>query len=95
MRAEHFGAGTLSYMAPELLKGSTASPSLTDKVDIYALGIMLWELATRQLPWRGCSDVQVQALVSAAASGTMRGGGGARQPAHQPAHQSLTLWACR
>ncbi len=50
-------------MAPELLKGGGASASLTDKVDIYALGIMLWELAARQLPWKGCSDVQVQALV--------------------------------
>ncbi len=64
--AEHVGAGTLTYMAPELLSGSSMANKITDKVDIYSLGIMLWEMATRTTPWKGYSDVQIQAMVRGA-----------------------------
>jgi serine/threonine protein kinase len=36
------GAGTPQYMAPELLAGG--KHGYTDKVDVYAFGIMLWEV---------------------------------------------------
>jgi hypothetical protein len=41
--------GTLAWSAPELLLGKRC----TEKVDIYSLGIVLWELATGNVPQRG------------------------------------------
>ena len=41
--------GTLAWSAPELLLGKRC----TEKVDIYSLGIVLWEIATGKMPQRG------------------------------------------
>ena len=42
--------GTPHWMAPELLQhGHT----YTNKVDVYAYGIVLWEIATRKIPYQG------------------------------------------
>lgn len=41
--------GTLAWAAPELLLGQPC----THKIDIYSLGVVLWELATREAPVRG------------------------------------------
>jgi serine/threonine protein kinase len=41
--------GTLAWSAPELLLNYRCS----DKVDIYSLGVVLWEIATGQVPTRG------------------------------------------
>ena len=38
--------GSLRYMAPEQLRGETA----TDKVDVYALGLLLFEMLTGDIP---------------------------------------------
>lgn len=39
--------GTMQYMAPEQLEGAEADP----RVDVYALGLILVEMLTGQLPW--------------------------------------------
>ena len=44
--------GTLPWMAPELF---TEHPVYTVKVDVYSLGIVLWEVATRDIPWKTAS----------------------------------------
>jgi len=41
--------GTLDYMAPEQLEGKPATPGF----DVYALGIMLYEMLTGQKPFQG------------------------------------------
>ncbi|PRW50855.1 serine threonine- kinase isoform A [Chlorella sorokiniana] len=41
--------GTLAWAAPELL---LAAPC-TNKIDVYSLGVVLWELVTKELPRRG------------------------------------------
>lgn len=46
--------GTLRYMAPEVLEGAVNlrdCESSLKQIDMYALGLVLWELATR------CSDI--------------------------------------
>mmetsp|Transcript_22767 Transcript_22767/g.53830 ORF Transcript_22767/g.53830 Transcript_22767/m.53830 type:complete len:463 (+) Transcript_22767:139-1527(+) len=40
-------SGSPAYMAPEQLEGK----DLTDKVDVWAYGVLLWEIATEQVPW--------------------------------------------
>jgi serine/threonine protein kinase len=42
-------AGTPTYMAPEQIRGEQLSPA----TDIYALGVMLFELLTGERPFRG------------------------------------------
>eukprot|EP00941_MAST-03F_sp_MAST-3F-sp1_P005498 g5498.t1 len=42
-------AGTPQYMAPELIE----ERSFNCSVDVYAFGIMLWEMFTRQVPFDG------------------------------------------
>ena len=58
------GAGTPSYMAPELLSRRTTSYSY--KVDVYAFGILLWELLARSgSPWIGYEAADLIAKVVA------------------------------
>jgi serine/threonine protein kinase len=42
-------AGTLPYMAPEQLEGKTVGPA----TDIYALGVVMFEMLTGELPFKG------------------------------------------
>eukprot|EP00727_Mastigamoeba_balamuthi_P005875 m51a1_g1907 putative protein kinase domain containing protein (956) ;mRNA; r:793753-796930 len=42
------GVGTLAYMAPELL----APEPYNKMVDVFAYGVTLWEIVTRQEPWK-------------------------------------------
>jgi serine/threonine protein kinase len=42
--------GTLEYMAPEILKNKPYDPMATD---IWALGVVVYSMATGQFPWHG------------------------------------------
>ncbi|XBI03956.1 hypothetical protein VPH35_132313 [Triticum aestivum] len=44
-------SGMLPWMAPELLNGTTSLVS--EKVDVYSFGIVLWEILTGEEPYAG------------------------------------------
>jgi serine/threonine-protein kinase len=48
-------SGTPDYMAPEQARGLDVSP----RTDIYALGVMIYELVRRQVPFSGASPMDV------------------------------------
>jgi len=62
--------GTLHYMAPEILRGEPASV----RSDIWALGVVLYEMAAGELPFQGQTGFEVSAAI-------LR-----EQPEPQPAH---------
>lgn len=62
------GAGTPAYMAPELLSGGSYGP----KVDVYAFGVLLNEMLTRQQPWGAAGAGDIRTRVSGRAGGCLR-----------------------
>jgi len=49
LQTKNTQAGTPAYMAPELLENASFNKS----VDVYAFGILLWELFTGEVPFAG------------------------------------------
>ncbi len=64
-KVTHSGAvlGTPTYMAPEQVLGQQESIGAT--ADVWALGVMLYEMATGALPFRGSSATAVFAAILA------------------------------
>jgi serine/threonine protein kinase len=51
--------GTFHWMAPEVISGHR----YTEKADVYSFGINLWELLTREVPYKGLQPMQVGVVV--------------------------------
>jgi serine/threonine protein kinase len=52
-------AGTLSYMAPEVLRAQGAD----HRSDLWALGVVLYEAASGQFPFRGGTSLEVSSAI--------------------------------
>ncbi|EPS71752.1 hypothetical protein M569_03004, partial [Genlisea aurea] len=59
--------GTLPWMAPELLNGS--SSLVSEKVDVFSYGIVMWELLTGNEPY---ADLHYGAIIGGIVSNTLR-----------------------
>ena len=59
-RSMTHGVGTTCWLAPELIKDNTG----TETIDVYAFGIALWELATREEVYHNLSAAQIISLAS-------------------------------
>lgn len=61
--SDHLQAGTAAYMAPEQAVGDPVSPA----TDLYALGVMLYQALTGELPFSGTAHEMRVAKVSSPA----------------------------
>jgi tRNA A-37 threonylcarbamoyl transferase component Bud32 len=59
--------GTLPWMAPELLNGS--SSKVSEKVDVFSFGIVLWEILTGEEPY---SNMHYGAIIGGIVNNTLR-----------------------
>ncbi|KAK9275174.1 hypothetical protein L1049_022435 [Liquidambar formosana] len=59
--------GTLPWMAPELLSGK--SNMVTEKIDIYSFGIVMWELLTGDEPY---ADMHCASIIGGIVNNTLR-----------------------
>ncbi|CAM9577965.1 unnamed protein product [Phaeothamnion confervicola] len=55
------GAGTPQYMAPEALRGRPSGP----EADVYAFGVLLWEMFAQEVPYDGLEPPEIRDLVVA------------------------------
>jgi serine/threonine protein kinase/thioredoxin-like negative regulator of GroEL len=51
--------GTMHYLAPEVLRGEAAAP----QSDIWALGVILYEMATGKLPFNGQTSFELTSAI--------------------------------
>ncbi|KAJ4709366.1 Kinase family protein [Melia azedarach] len=59
--------GTLPWMAPELLSGK--SHMVTEKIDVYSFGIVMWELLTGDEPY---TDMHCASIIGGIVNNTLR-----------------------
>ncbi|CAI9779641.1 unnamed protein product [Fraxinus pennsylvanica] len=59
--------GTLPWMAPELLSGK--SNMVTEKIDVYSFGIVMWELLTGNEPY---PDMHCASIIGGIVNNTLR-----------------------
>ena len=56
-QAERHNAGSIKYMAPELLQGDNASDP---KIDIWSLGILMYSMIIGEYPFDGESRDKIK-----------------------------------
>mmetsp|Transcript_46453 Transcript_46453/g.109131 ORF Transcript_46453/g.109131 Transcript_46453/m.109131 type:complete len:1208 (-) Transcript_46453:95-3718(-) len=73
-------AGTPQYMAPEVMLSHPHGM----RIDVYSVGLVMWEVLTGAIPWKGMDIVQIIQQVTQKSNETVRPPPG--RPAVEPAH---------
>ena len=81
------GAGTLRWSAPEFLRPG-GKKSATPASDVYALGVVLWEIVTLQIPYDGDDDDTIRESIKGGPNDKLR------IPPSVPAELHSLLDAC-
>ena len=55
-------SGTTRWMAPELLSMEDDAPSPTKASDIYSYGMVLWEISSREIPYKSAKNETVASM---------------------------------
>lgn len=56
--------GTPAWMAPEVIRGERCN----EKCDVFSYSVVLWELVTREIPWKEFEPVQIMFAVGSDSS---------------------------
>jgi eukaryotic-like serine/threonine-protein kinase len=65
LQATERNVGSLSHAAPELLASKSSN---TPQSDVYAFGILMYELITGKEPFKGCSPMDLIVLKTTSAT---------------------------
>lgn len=57
MKTKDRGMGTLQWMAPELF---SLRPKYSKSADIFGYAVILWEIASRNIPYQGVDDITIR-----------------------------------
>ena len=63
--------GTPNYMSPEVLRGSSSEASVSG--DVWALGVMLWEIVCGEPPFGGSNPMEIMRQIAEDEPGVPRG----------------------
>ena len=55
MESLHTMVGTPAWVAPEVLQGKPYQSA----ADVHSFGVVLWELLTGEIPWKGQTPYQI------------------------------------
>ena len=61
---KHKRVGTYQWMAPEVIRNED---KIDEKADVYSFAVVMWELTTHKLPYRGMNNLYQ--IIAAIASG--------------------------
>ena len=63
------GLGTPAYMAPEMMTGAGGRTRYSPAVDVYSLGVLIWELVHQRQPYADEAGIKQFALMFSIQSG--------------------------
>uniref|UniRef100_A0A915DC14 Uncharacterized protein n=1 Tax=Ditylenchus dipsaci TaxID=166011 RepID=A0A915DC14_9BILA len=76
--------GTAAWMSPEII---SQKEGITTATDVWSFGVLLWEMITREIPYKGLTEFKIYSIIS-------QQGVKLVVPAEVPAHLANLLKEC-